>query len=110
MGTTETRPTGPLARALADDAGVEVFRHLLEEHRRAAVVGALPHTTRLLLAAEGAAGLEDRLGAYARAHAPCTFAAAEARGFAAFLHARRLKVPTLEEVLAFDLAVLDPTL
>ena len=99
--------TGPLARELGADGGIGVFRHLIAEFRGSTVVGTLPYTSRLLLATLGEAGMNGLLAAYWEQNPPAPFGATEARRFAAFLDERQLPVAPLNEVLAFDVAVID---
>ncbi len=96
----------PLARQLASDPGVSVFRYLVTQFRASSVIGTLPFTGRLLLLSMGAQSFEAMLGDFWRDHPPEAFGAEEARRFAAFLETNAPRTPFLEEVTRFDLAAI----
>jgi uncharacterized protein (UPF0276 family) len=99
-------PADALGDALARDPGVAIVRELLGEFRASMTVEVLKLTFRLVALARGAEAFERLLAEYWHETPPQRFASAEAHGFAAFLAARALDVPYLEDVLAFERAAL----
>ena len=97
---------GPLARELAADPGLAILRKLVSEFRAGTIVGTLQLTSRLLLLSIGEQGFRALLADFWRERPPELFAATEAENCAAFLEALRPQVPYLEDVLAFERAVL----
>lgn len=103
----------PRFAGLGADPGIAVFRELIGDARRSALARALRYSTTLLLLELGDAATRELLDAYFAAHAPESYAAVEADRFAGFLRTRSdvlARVPHLDEVLAFEHALLRATL
>jgi uncharacterized protein (UPF0276 family) len=97
---------GELARELAADPGVAVVRELVGEARAGMVAASLRLTIRLLLLELGEAELRRLLGRFWATVPPQAFAADEGLAFGGYLQAAELTMPYLDDVLAFELAVL----
>ena len=98
--------TGVLADVLRGDPGLAVLQRLVDDSRHDLVAKGLRHTITILLASLGAQAVGELLDAYTRAHRPELFVSAEADGFARFLRTRDLRIPYLDEVLAFEHALI----
>jgi uncharacterized protein (UPF0276 family) len=96
---------GELAREIAADPGLQIFRHLIGEFRASTVIGTLPFSGRLLLLALGPGRFADVLADFWRAAPPQAFGSREARAFARYLSALDLGIPLLDQLLAYDVAV-----
>lgn len=103
----ETATDSLLAADLAADSGVEVLRDLARTFRAGAVVANLKLSTRLLTLHGGELFYRKLLNEFWSTAPPQLFGSEEARAFAAYLAMRQLDVPWLEEVLAFELALID---
>jgi hypothetical protein len=74
------------------------------------IVRTLRLSTRLIMLERGTGYLEELLAVFWRSHPPHRFPLDEAEAFSAFLRERKPYVPFLEEVLEYDLAVIDVAL
>jgi len=97
---------GPLATELLGDPGVNVIRNLLGEFRASMVVATLRLTSRLLMLTMGNEGLNSLLKEHWMLHPPQIFASSESNAFANYLQSRKLEIPYLSEVLAYERGVL----
>ena len=98
---------------LSADPGCALLCQLIGDFRRASLARALHYTMTSLLAGLGLHGTHALLDAYFEAHAPEPFGALEADRFAQFLHTHlplRPRIPYLDEVLAFEHALVRATL
>jgi hypothetical protein len=95
-----------LAREIAADPGLQIFRHLIGEFRASTVIGTLPFSGRLLLMALGPERFGEVLADFWRAAPPEAFGSREARAFARYLSALDLAIPLLDQLLAYDVAVI----
>jgi uncharacterized protein (UPF0276 family) len=94
-----------LATELARDPGVALVGELIHEFRGSMVVGVFPLTSRLIMLARGPAVLRSLLERYWQIQPPIPFAASEAIAFAEYLEGEQLDIPDLNDVLAFERAV-----
>jgi hypothetical protein len=99
-------PSSPLALGLADDPGIPILRELVANFRSGMIVDALRLTSRLLLLAGGERLMPELLSGFFASSPPQLFASAEAEAFAAYVRARELSIPHLDEVLAYECASL----
>jgi len=97
--------SGVLAQEIAADPGLQIFRHLVAEFRASTMIGTLPFSGRLLLSSLGTERLEQMLADFWRIAPPEAFGSREARAFARYLATMDLGIPLLDELLAYDLAV-----
>lgn len=97
---------GWLAEELSADPAVTLLRDLIFELRASALVGTLKLTCRLLLLGLGEEGFRGLLADYADRVTPRLFASDEAEAFGHFLSGAHPDVTYLQEVLAFELAVI----
>lgn len=98
---------------LRADPGCGLLSELIGDFRRASLARALRYTMTCLLAGLGPHGTHALLEAYFKTDAPEPFAAVEADRFARFLRTRlplQPNIPQLEEVLAFEHALLSATI
>jgi uncharacterized protein (UPF0276 family) len=95
-----------VAGALAADPGTALFRKLLGEFRASMLAGVLKLTMRLLLLGLGEPGVRRLLQGFWAQSPPALFASQEAEAFAAHLQEQDLAVPHLDDVLAFERAVI----
>jgi len=98
---------------LRSDPGVRVLRQLIGDARRSSIARALRYTTILLLGGLGVGQTRALLDAYFNQEPPDPFAAIEADHFASYLRTRQemlANIPNLEEVLAFEHALIRATL
>lgn len=99
---------------LADDPGIGVLRQLVREFRSGRVTRVLRYTMLALLRGLGADGTRRLVEAYCRSCSADVFNAGEADRFASFLRQRigdgRLALPLLDEVLAFEHAMVSASL
>jgi uncharacterized protein (UPF0276 family) len=101
----ERDSAGELAREIAADPGLQVFRHLAGEFRASTVIGTLPFSGRLLLLALGRARFTEVLANFWRSAPPEAFGSREARAFARYLSGLDIAIPLLDQLLAYDVAV-----
>jgi len=97
-------PRGELAKELATDPGISLYRKLIASFRASMVVGTLILTSRLLLLTLGKKSFLALLEEYWKDQTPMLFASDEAEGFSKYLRLLRLDLPYLEEVLEFEMA------
>jgi uncharacterized protein (UPF0276 family) len=102
--------TGPLADELRRDSALAIIRETVEQLRGSMIVRTLRLSTRLIMLERGTGYLEELLAVFWRSHPPHRFPLDEAEAFSAFLRERKPYVPFLEEVLEYDLAVIDVAL
>jgi hypothetical protein len=95
----------PLADELANDPGVELVHRLVCKFRAGMVVQALQLTSRLLMLILGEAGFRSLLSDFWKLSPPEIFRSTEAESFASYLELRKVDVPYLREVLAFERTV-----
>jgi uncharacterized protein (UPF0276 family) len=98
-----------LSHELAGDPGVAILRKLVGQVRAGMVADALLLSTRLLALSLGADGLRALLEEFWSTSTPQPFGASEAVAFADHLLERRLDVPHLDDVLAFERALVVAT-
>lgn len=98
------------AGRLRADPGIPLFRQLVYDARAAFVSEGLRYTTTLLLCACGSASVRELLVEFMGTRPPELFVGAEADAFARFLRAKALPVPYLNEVLAFEHALVRASL
>jgi hypothetical protein len=95
---------------LADDPGIAIFRQLVREFRSGRIARALRYTVLALLRGLGPARTNALMQAYCRSCPSDLFTAAEAEHFATYVQRlvddRRLELPLIGEVLAFERAML----
>jgi len=96
---------GPLARDIASDPGLDIYRHLVGEFRASTMIGVLPFSGRLLLITLGPERLEQLLAEFWRQSPPEAFGSREAQRFADYVAKLDLDVPLLAELLTYDVAV-----
>ncbi len=99
-------PQNDLETELSQDPGTSVMQELVKEFRAAYVMSALRLSSRLMLLSMGERKFRSLLAEYWSRTMPRSFASCEGEAFAAFLRARHLEIPWLEQVIDFDLAVL----
>jgi uncharacterized protein (UPF0276 family) len=95
----------PLADMLHQDKGLEVFQHLASEFRASSVAATMPFVGRLLMGTLGGAGFRALLARFWAHSPPEPFGGREAENFSRFLQAEAPEIPYLDDVRAFDLAV-----
>jgi uncharacterized protein (UPF0276 family) len=100
------KPRGDLAAELAADPGVGVVRTMVEAARAGSLVTSLRLSMRLLLLHEGEQGTRAIMRGFWDSAAPEPFAGDEGLAFAAYLASSPLRLPFLEDVVAFELALL----
>lgn len=95
---------------LADDPGIAIFRQLVREFRTGRIARALRYTVLALLRGLGSTHTHSLMQAYCRSCPSDLFTAAEAEHFATYVQRlvddRRLELPLIGEVLAFERAML----
>ena len=99
-------PQTPLSHKLDQDPGVHILRALASEFRAGMVVDALKLTSRLILLTRGEAVFRQLLNDFWKVFPPEPFESAEAEAFAVYLADCRLDIPYLDEVLAFERALI----
>jgi uncharacterized protein (UPF0276 family) len=99
-------PDSDLAAELADDPGVGIVRTMVEAARAGSLVTSLRLSMRLLLMHEGEQGTREIMQAFWDTAPPQPFAGDEGLAFAAWLPSASLELPFLDDVLAFELALL----
>ncbi|MDX6679849.1 MAG: uncharacterized protein QOE31_3901 [Solirubrobacteraceae bacterium] len=98
-----------LSRELAGDPGVAILRTLVGQVRAGMVADGLLLSTRLLALTVGAVELRSLLEDFWSTTAPQLFGAREAVAFADYILERRLDIPYLDDVLAFERALVRAT-
>jgi uncharacterized protein (UPF0276 family) len=96
---------GTLAQEISADPGLHIFRHLVAEFRASTVIGTLPFSGRLMLMTLGTERFEQLLADFWRTSPPEAFGSREARGFAGYAATLELDLPLLDQLLAYDVAV-----
>lgn len=91
---------------LRADAGLQVLQKLVADSRAGFISRGLRYTMSLLLASLDTADVRRLLEEFTRLRPPELFSSAEADAFACFLDAKRLNIPYLREVLAFEHALI----
>jgi hypothetical protein len=110
-GLVVGRPaSSPLGARLQTDPGVQLLRELVSDARAGFISQGLRYTMSLLLSACGTAVVRELLKDFMSSCPPELFVSAEADAFARFLRSRPVMVPYLEEVLAFEHALVRATL
>jgi uncharacterized protein (UPF0276 family) len=99
-------PEGDLAASLAADPGVGVVRTMVDAARAGSLVTSLRLSMRLLLLHEGELGTRAIMQGFWDTAPPEPFAGDEGLAFAAYLASAALELPFLDDVLAFELALL----
>jgi uncharacterized protein (UPF0276 family) len=99
-------PEGDLGAELATDPGVGVVQTMVESARAGSLVTSLRLSMRLLLIHEGEQGTRDLMRAFWDTAPPQPFAGDEGLAFAAWLSGAAIDLPFLDDVLAFELALL----
>lgn len=99
-------PQGDLAGELTADPGVGVIRTMVEAARAGNLVTSLKLSVRLLLLAEGEHGTRAIMQGFWDSAPPEPFAGDEGLAFAAYLLSHPPRLPYLEDVLSFELALL----
>ncbi len=99
-------PHGALAAELAADPGVGVIRTMVDAARAGSLVSSLRLSMRLLLLYAGEDGTNALMRGFWDSAPPEPFAGDEGLAFAAYLAAHPVKLPFLDDVLAFELALL----
>jgi uncharacterized protein (UPF0276 family) len=99
-------PHGDLAAELAADPGVAVVRTMVDAARAGSLVASLRLSMRLLLLHEGEEGTRAIMRGFWDRAAPEPFAGDEGLAFAAYLASSPPKLPFLDDILAFELALL----
>jgi uncharacterized protein (UPF0276 family) len=94
-----------LGSRLRSDHGIPLFQQLVADARTGFVADGLHYTTSLLLCAWGSSRVRELLIEFMRSRPPELFVSAEADAFAGFLRERALPIPYLDEVLAFEHAL-----
>jgi uncharacterized protein (UPF0276 family) len=99
-------PQDDLAAELAADPGVGVVRTMVEAARAGSLVTSLRLTMRLLLLHEGEDGTRALMRRFWAIAPPEPFAGDEGLAFAAYLASSPQRLPFLDDVLAFERALL----
>jgi uncharacterized protein (UPF0276 family) len=97
---------GDLADELSRDPGLGVTRDLVDEARAGLLAAGLRLTIRLLLLTLGDGETRNILKRFSTTEPPRAFAADECLAFGPYLAKLDLEVPYLDQVLAFEMAVL----
>jgi len=97
-------PESALERRLARDPGIGIYRELIVSVRGGMIVSLLTLTHRLLVLRLGSQRTLELLQGFWAATPPDQFASAEIQNFAGYLAQQELAIPTLDEVLQFELA------
>jgi uncharacterized protein (UPF0276 family) len=97
---------GELANRLRADPGLEVLRKLVDESRAGLISQGLRYTMSLLLGTLEPSDVHELLSEFMRLRPPEIFASAEAHAFASFLEGKSLSIPYLNDVLAFEHALI----
>jgi uncharacterized protein len=100
----------PLGLRLESDPGVKLLRQLVSDARAGFIAEGLRHTMSLLLGTCGAGRVQELLAEFMKSRPPELFVSAEADAFAQFLRKSMPAVPYLDEVLAFEHALIRATL
>ena len=99
--------TGKLAGDLLTDPGIKVIRKRIDSVRLSFIIKALKLTSRLLMLTVGVDKFKELLRNYWKENTPKLFVVHEAKGFAKYLARYPLKVPCLDELLEFEIALLN---
>ncbi len=99
-------PEGRLGAELAAEPGVGVVRTMVESARAGSLVSSLRLSMRLLLMHEGEEGTRAIMREFWDTAPPEPFAGDEGVAFAAWLASTAVDLPFLDDVLAFELALL----
>lgn len=101
---------GAWGQVLARDPGIALFRELIFDTRAGFVAQGLRYSMTLLLSALGPSQTRELLSEYAAAKPPELFASLESDRFAEFLRGRLPRVTHLDEVLAYEHALVRASL
>lgn len=99
-----------LFKELSDDPAIKLYRKLIHSFRASMIIQTLKITTRLLKLTFGKKSFNELLEKYFEELTPNPFASFEAKQFAHYLINKKLKIQYLDEVLAFELAVISTLL
>jgi uncharacterized protein len=102
-----TADDSKVGTAVRSDPGSALLRELVEEGRAGALAGALKLSIRLLLLSLGSAEVRQIMARFWHETSPEPFASTEALGFARYLCNHWPGVAYLDEVLAFETAVIE---
>ena len=97
---------GEAVNRLRADPGLRVLRKLVDESRAGLISQGLRYTMSLLLSTIEPSDLRELLSEFMRLSPPEIFASAEADAFARFLERKSLSLPYLNDVLAFEHALI----
>lgn len=97
-------PQNDLQARLSHDPGVEVLQHLVTSVRAGMLVDLLTFSYRLMVLHLGDDAVLEIMQDYWSQTYPEPFAAEEAQRFASFIRNRKLPVPHLGEILAYEVA------
>jgi uncharacterized protein len=95
------------ACATWDEGAFVLYAELAASFRRGTIAELFPCSTRLLLIAIGERALRRLLAQYAAVAPPAAFPTDEALGFRRFLGASRISAPGLDDILAFEGALIE---
>jgi uncharacterized protein (UPF0276 family) len=98
------RCDSPLARSLAQDPAIGVYRRLVSSVRAGMAVSVLRLSYRMLVLHLGEERVQTMFESFWARVSPEPFPSDEARNFAAHVGAQSFEIPHLDEVLAFELA------
>jgi len=99
-----------LSRELYDDPAIKLYKKLIHSFRASMIIQTLKITTRLLSLTLGKVHFNELLEKYFKELTPNQFASSEAKQFTHYLLNKKLKVQYLDEVIAFELAVISTLL
>jgi uncharacterized protein len=102
----EAEPSSPLGHDLAGEPGSQLVATLIKEFRASMVVNVYPLSSRLMMLALGPDVFRAILEDFWRTAPPSQFAGTEADAFATYLGDKGLRLPQLQNVLAFERASL----
>jgi uncharacterized protein (UPF0276 family) len=100
------QPEGALQQQLTQDPGVPLVRELVKEFRASMVVQVYRLTSRLLMLALGPDIFRALLEDFWAQTPPHQFASREAEAFGDYLQAKKLRLPQLQNILAFERATI----
>jgi uncharacterized protein (UPF0276 family) len=95
-----------LQQQLLEDPGVPLVQELVKEFRASMVVQVYRLTSRLLMLALGPDIFRALLEDFWSQTPPCQFASREAEAFGDYLMAKNLRLPQLQNILAFERATI----
>jgi uncharacterized protein len=95
-----------LIKDIALDPGIKLIQGLIHEFRTSMIVRTMPYSARLMMLALGVDIFQAILQKFWLLHPPYQFAATEARAFAKFLQDINLRVPQLQKLLEYEVAII----